>query len=103
MQELPGKSEFSESLNSTFLLDREEGDWIALDLIELRNGTSGPMSEFYALLFRGPGTFVLPQQIYKLKHDRLGEFDLFLVPVGRDANGVHYEAVINRSLNLELS
>ena len=98
MQELPNKSMFSESLNSKFLIDREDGESIALDLVELRDGFSDPRSESYSLLFRGPGTFVLPQQIVKLKHDQLGEFELFLVPVGRDANGVYYEVVFNRLL-----
>ncbi|MBV9880851.1 MAG: hypothetical protein JO180_10175 [Gemmatirosa sp.] len=36
---------------------------------------------------------VLPQRIYRLEHDAIGALDLFLVPVARDAEGVHYEAV----------
>lgn len=100
MQKLPGKAMFSESLNSKFLLDREEGELISLELVEVKDGYSDPRTESYALLFRGPSTFVLPQQIYRLKHDHLGEIDLFLVPVGRDANGSYYEVVFNHLLNL---
>jgi hypothetical protein len=96
MQQLPGKSLFSESLNSKFILGQGGTESIELELVELKDGTSDATSESFALLFRGPGTFVLPQQIYTLKHSHLGEFDLFLVPVGRDANGSYYEAVFNR-------
>jgi hypothetical protein len=98
MQELPGKTMFSESLNSTFLIDGVGNDLVTLELVELRNGYSDPGTESFSLLFRGPGTFVMPQQIYKLRHDRFGELDLFLVPVSRDANGVYYEVVFNRLL-----
>ncbi len=86
---------FSESLNSRFLLDLEGGKQIELELIELKNGYSNQKGESFSLLFRGPGAFVLPQKIYPLQHDRLGAFDLFLVPVGRDTKGTYYEVVFN--------
>lgn len=34
-----------------------------------------------------------PQQIYAVEHEKLGKFDLFLVPLGPDAEGHRYEAV----------
>ncbi len=95
MQELPSQSMFFESLNSKFLLDREGSEKIELELIELRNGYANSASESFALLFRGPGTFVLPQQIYTLNHERLGLLNLFLVPVGRDSRGTYYEVIFN--------
>jgi hypothetical protein len=36
---------------------------------------------------------VLPQSTYRLLHDELGAFELFIVPIARDAEGVRYEAV----------
>ena len=47
----------------------------------------------FSLIFRGPRTPVLPQCIYTLAHAQLGTFDLFLVPIGPDADGMRYEAV----------
>ncbi|MFW6077994.1 MAG: DUF6916 family protein [Gemmatimonadota bacterium] len=48
----------------------------------------------FALLFRGPSEPVLPQRIHAIEHDEIGAFDLFLVPVGPDAEGrMRYEAV----------
>jgi hypothetical protein len=39
---------------------------------------------------------VLQQQIYRLECEGLVEsLDLFLVPIGPDANGMRYEAVFN--------
>jgi hypothetical protein len=34
----------------------------------------------------------------QIKHERLGMFDLFLVPVSRERDGMRYEAVFNRLL-----
>lgn len=47
----------------------------------------------FSLVFLGPPQTILPQRIYRIAHATLGEFDLFLVPIGRDASGVQYEAV----------
>lgn len=37
----------------------------------------------------------LPQQIWQFNHDVLGQMELFIVPIGPDANGMRYEAVFN--------
>jgi hypothetical protein len=34
--------------------------------------------------------------MYQIQHDQLGAFDLFLVPVSQDQDGVYFEAVFNR-------
>lgn len=50
-----------------------------------------------SLLFRGSGRNVLPDASYRVNHEWLGEFDLFLVNVTgkRNEEGVRYQAVIN--------
>ena len=45
----------------------------------------------FSLSFRAPDPAPQPQQIFTLRHEELGEFDLFLVPVGPQ----EYQAVIN--------
>ncbi len=35
----------------------------------------------------------LPQRIYSFEHRQMGKLELFIVPVGRDAQGYIYEAV----------
>ena len=49
----------------------------------------------FSLEFHAPGPGHLPQQIFTLEHAELGEFDLFLVPLGPEGNRMRYEAVIN--------
>jgi hypothetical protein len=50
----------------------------------------------FSLVFRGPPEPLLPQQIYRLEGEGLeSPLDLFLVPVGPDAEGMRYEAVFN--------
>ena len=49
----------------------------------------------FSLLFRGPASRPLPQQIHALEHPPLDAFELFLVPVGREGDALIYEAVFN--------
>ena len=53
--------------------------------------------ECFSLYFRGPASNDLTQDVYRLEHAALGEFQLFLVPGRKSRTGsVVYEAVINR-------
>jgi len=49
----------------------------------------------FSLTFRGASQVVLPQKLYSLTHATLGRLELFLVPVGRDGQGVLYQALFN--------
>jgi hypothetical protein len=51
--------------------------------------------ERFSALFTGPLDPFLPQQLYRLTHADMGEFEVFLVPIAQDANGFRYEAVYN--------
>ena len=91
------KEMFAESLKTKFKLRLpESSDTIELELMQLTEGVSNPKYEQFALIFQGPQNIYLPQAIYQLEHEKLGEMDLFIVPVGRDEHGFQYEAVFNR-------
>ncbi len=47
----------------------------------------------FSLFFIGPKSYRLEQQIYHLTHEAMGALDIFLVPVGADAQTYQYEAV----------
>ena len=68
-------------------------------LIEARTwgdeGSRGRGRMPFALTFRGPLQPVLPQRIYRIEHHAIGAFDLFIVPMGPDAEGMRYEAVFS--------
>ena len=49
----------------------------------------------FSLEFLGPPQFVLPQAIYRFEHGGLETFEIFIVPIGRSAQGVSYEAVFS--------
>jgi hypothetical protein len=95
------KGMFQENLNTRFWLLAEGLEPCALDLVEVANGYSTPKQEQFSLRFRGDRANIYPQRIYAVKHDSIGEFELFLVPVGRDDSGTFYEAVFNRLVKPE--
>lgn len=53
-----------------------------------------PGRECFVIKFRGARS--LPQDRYQLEHEKLGKFELFLVPAGKNRKGFYYQAVINR-------
>lgn len=47
----------------------------------------------FALNFAGPAAPLLQQSIYPLRHAALGTLELFVVPIGKDKDGIVYEAI----------
>lgn len=54
-----------------------------------------PHGEGASIVMRGPLEPVLPQRIYDIEHPFLGDFELFIVPIGPDDSGMRYEAVFS--------
>jgi hypothetical protein len=90
------RSMFEDNLNTRFWLLDESSQPQPLDLVEMTEGHLNPRLEQFSLHFRGDGNRIFPQRTYPIKHDAIGEFDLFLVPIAQDATGTLYEAVFNR-------
>jgi hypothetical protein len=82
-------------VGTTFEVERADGDRVSVELVD---ATSLPSSgESFSLVFRGPVGVPLEQRTYQFEHRELGEFPLFLVPIGpTDAGAFEFEAVINR-------
>lgn len=95
MLETLTKDRWSEHLGGSFdVMDGGRGT-MAMVLAEVTGlGTGGRgRRDPYSLVFRGPSAPVLPQRIYRLRHDRMGDLELFLVPIGPDSEGMRYEAI----------
>jgi len=88
---------FSGCVNETFTAALNEGE-IEFVLVEARpiearmaNAARVPFS----LLFRNTAVFLFPQQIYQMRHPRIGEVGIFLVPIAREREGFLYQALFN--------
>jgi uncharacterized protein DUF6916 len=86
--------DFEPHLHSAFAMTAG-GATTSLELIAVeRLPREGVTRQPFSLLFRG-GTIVQPQGIYQLSRAGAGQFEIFLVPVGKDASGVRYEAIFS--------
>jgi hypothetical protein len=56
-------------------------------------GAPVPKREPFTLLFLGPPDPVLEQAMYAFRGQRVSFENLFIVPIGRDAEAAEYEAV----------
>jgi hypothetical protein len=89
---------FAPHLNTTFALKLGESS-IDLTLTGADKkpvqAFRGMMREPFALYFRSASQVVLPQRIYPFVHADMGRFELFIVPIAREPEGIVYEAVFN--------
>lgn len=90
------RESFAENVNTKFRLAAEQGEAGEIELVEVSDMSRSGAAERFSLIFRGALDFFLPQKTYRLEHERLGAFDIFLVVIAREADGFRYEAVFNR-------
>jgi hypothetical protein len=88
---------FSGCVNETFSAALNEGE-IEFVLVEARaieQRMPNAMRVPFSLLFRNTAVFLFPQQIYQMRHPRIGEVGIFLVPIAREREGFLYQATFN--------
>ena len=71
---------------------------IHFKLTEVISKGKAPRPEFrdpFTLIFRVDTQDVYAQSTYRLVHADMGECDVFLVPTGKDADGVEYCSTFN--------
>lgn len=98
------KSTFTPYLNSQFRVHLNSSKAVAVTLVGIEDFSdsqetlSAVGDECFALQFNEPSGRAFGQQTYEVEHAALGQFSLFIVPVGmRTGKGqVSYEAVFNR-------
>ena len=85
---------FSARIDAHFRVLGPVAATLTLTSVNKLNGAT-PEHPGFSLIFRGPASPVLEQQIHTLEDDGAQAFAIFLVPVARDADGMRYEAVFN--------
>jgi len=88
---------FSEHLQTTFRVYVPGAVPLPLELFEVSEKDQSPQVEQFSLVFRGPLKPHFPQGTYTVEHEKLGKFDLFLVPLGPDSSGMRYQAIFCRT------
>lgn len=99
MSHMQTEAEFSKNLNTKYRLVVDAPQPIDLTLVEVTPRKIEPNEEAgmerFSAVFMGPREILLPQQTYRVTHPDMGEFEIFLVAIGEEADGFRYEAVYN--------
>jgi Domain of unknown function (DUF6916) len=95
---------FRPHVGSAFAIQAADREPFELVLVSCTESTYGDADEWraqigrvpFSLIFRHEGAEeAIPQQTVAAQHPELGEFAVFLVPLGVDGDGVRYEAVFS--------
>ncbi|WP_417714197.1 DUF6916 family protein [Pseudophaeobacter arcticus] len=85
--------QFSELQEQEFVVTSTEAP-VTLKLIEVTKLGAGERDGgAFSLLWQGPLSPILTQEIHRLSHPKTGDQDVFLVPVAQKEAGFQYEAV----------
>jgi len=99
MADFQTEEEYTKNLNTNFRVVADAPRPVDLKLVAVTPRPSGPTEEAgmerYSVVFSGPPDIFLPQQMYRLTHPQMGEFEIFLTALGQEADGFRYEAVYN--------
>lgn len=87
---------FREQLKTKFNVPTDGGAPVTLELIEVEE-KGGDRIELFLLRFAGPLLPRLAQQVHRLEHAKMGEFEIFITPLSASQEqGTIYEAVFHR-------
>lgn len=91
---------FARCLNTSFILRHRSHPPAKVTLTEIKDWQNPRQtkarSECFSAIFLGSKNTRLPQATYSVEHDKLGKFDLLIVPAHESKQGVYYEALFNR-------
>ncbi len=87
--------DFAPRIGERFRLSADTAHSLDVTLIEANGLGAGSQARRapFSVMFLGPPRPVWAQRIYRVEHDAMGSFDLFLVPLGPRDGGMMYEAV----------
>ena len=87
---------FEANRQTSFRVQVGTDQHVDLVLMEVSELKLSERQEQFSIVFRGPSDAYLGQGIRPFHHERMGQFDLFIVPIRQDEKGFYYEAVFNR-------
>lgn len=82
-------------LDGNFQVEIDDRNLLDLKLHSVSGFGQHPQSrrEAYSLMFQGPMQPVLMQKIHRIRHQQMGQLDIFLVPLGPEGGVMRYEAI----------
>jgi hypothetical protein len=95
--ELLTLEQFAGCVNETFTAAMNDMniEFVLVEAAPLQTSANNPMRAPFSLLFRNTSPILFPQQIYPMRHPRIGELGVFLVPIAQERAGFLYQAVFN--------
>ena len=89
---------FAGHLNGAFAVGVGDGT-VEMTLVQATRGKAreweGVRKEPFSLIFKCANPVIFPQKVYPFERPGFGKMDIFIVPVGRERDGIVYQAIFN--------
>ncbi len=95
--ELLSLQHFAGCVNETFKASLGDGflDFVLVEATPLPQRRPDAAREPFSLLFLNASPVLFPQQIYQMRHPRVGEVGIFITPIAQNRDGFVYQAIFN--------
>ena len=91
--------DFVKHVDSTFTVaigGKKTQKWKLIEATDVRSDGGTAPRHAFSLLFSGPGGSLVEQGVYKLKHAKLRNMEILVVPViAAGGKKMHYQAIFN--------
>jgi hypothetical protein len=90
------KERSTELLESHFFIMQSDQRVLEVELIEVNEGLQTEDTDCFSLIFHTMNGPALETNTYRVYHNQLGEFPLYLEHIERNEYGYYYKAMVNR-------
>jgi hypothetical protein len=93
------RDEYAECVDTDFVFSFAPEHQVTMKLIEVTEEKEKFRQRTFVLTFTAPEDTPLVQGMAPFENEKLGQSDVFIVPVGKDSRGVLFESVFNKLLD----
>ncbi|HEV7642883.1 MAG TPA: hypothetical protein VGO50_02985 [Pyrinomonadaceae bacterium] len=93
------RDEYAECVDTDFVFSFSPEYKVTMKLIEVTAEIEKFRQRTYVLTFTAPEDTPIVQGMAAFENEKIGQTQIFIVPVGKDSRGVIFESVFNKLLD----
>jgi hypothetical protein len=93
------RDDYAACVNMDFIVDLSPEQKVTMKLSEVTELKERFSQQTFSLIFHAPETTPIEQGQFTVHNEKLGDIDLFMVPIGKDKRGVMFQSLFNRLID----
>lgn len=90
------RDDYAACLNTDFVVEFSPEFKVTMKLTEVTEVRERSGQQAFSLIFHAPETTPIEQRQFNVENEKLGNISLFMVPIGKDKEGMIFQALFNK-------